>query len=397
MRPRGYADRRYAWEGRYPDGNSDFVAESFEQLAEHYRETCGGDLYERYRSIGLDPDDLVGRPVYKDGLFTHVKGIGWVVDAYQRAQVSLNLTNYKVAAPHDVLEAARDLAAERGIVVTGSEIVGVVPFDAMRRAGRFYLQRMRKSTGVPAGDLVTTASQAMGLGDVADFDIDRKVIGMPKASGPLAGMQVDAFVDEVSRDTPAPGGGSIAALAGAMGAALASMVANLSIGKGEYDDRYEKLCGLAERAQAAKDELVRAIDADTEAFNEVIAGMRMPKDTAEQITVRAGAIQAGYKSAAEVPLRTAQLCREVLELCREAAAVGNEAVMSDAGVGALMAYAGVQGAIQNVRINLPHTKDPELIGCLQAELGELLAESKEICEAVQQSVEDSFAVERTGG
>ena len=281
----------YFEEGRYPDGNSDFVAESFEQLAEHYRETCGGDLYERYRSIGLDPDDLVGRPVYKDGLFTHVKGIGWVVDAYQRAQVSLNLTNYKVAAPHDVLEAARDLAAERGIVVTGSEIVGVVPFDAMRRAGRFYLQRMRKSTGVPAGDLVTTASQAMGLGDVADFDIDRKVIGMPKASGPLAGMQVDAFVDEVSRDTPAPGGGSIAALAGAMGAALASMVANLSIGKGEYDDRYEKLCGLAERAQAAKDELVRAIDADTEAFNEVIAGMRMPKDTAEQITVRAGAIQ----------------------------------------------------------------------------------------------------------
>jgi formiminotetrahydrofolate cyclodeaminase len=197
----------------------------------------------------------------------------------------------------------------------------------------------------------------------------------------------------VSRDTPAPGGGSIAAVAGALGAALASMVANLSIGKGEFDERFAELCGLAERAQAAKDELVRAVDADTEAFNEVIAGLRMPKDTAKQIALRAEAIQAGYKSAAEVPLRTAQICREVLDLCKAAAAVGNEAVMSDAGVGALMAYAGVQGAIYNVRINLPHTGDPEFIARLRAELGELLDESKAACEAVQQSVESSFGAE----
>ena len=383
----------YFEEGKYPDGNSDFVGESFEHLAEHYRETRGGDLRERYLSIGLDPDNLVGRPVYKDGMFRHVKGIGWVVEAYQRAQVSLNLTNYKITAPQEVLEAARGLAAERGMVVTGSEIVGVAPFDAMRRAGRFYLQRMRKSTGVPARDLVTTAVQAMGLGDVAEFDVDRKVIGMPRQDGPLAGKTVSEFVDEVSRDTPAPGGGSIAALAGALAAALASMVANLSIGKGEFDEQFADLCDLAERAQAAKDELVRAVDADTDAFNEVIAGLRMPKDTAEQIALRAEAIQAGYKSAAEVPLRTAQICREVLDLCQGAAAVGNQAVMSDAGVGALMAYAGVQGAIYNVRINLPHTKDSDFIARLQTELGELLAESKAACEAVQQSVESSFGAE----
>jgi glutamate formiminotransferase/formiminotetrahydrofolate cyclodeaminase len=383
----------YFEEGKYPDGNSDFVGESFEQLAKHYRETRGGDLRKRYRSIGLDPDNLIGRPVYKDGMFTHVKGIGWVVEAYQRAQVSLNLTNYKITAPQEVLEAARELAAARGMVVTGSEIVGVVPFDAMRRAGRFYLQRMRKSTGVPARDLVTAATQAMGLDDVAEFDVDRKVIGMPRQDGPLVSKTVSEFVDEVSRDTPAPGGGSIAAVAGALGAALASMVANLSIGKGEFDERFAELCGLAERAQAAKDELVRAVDADTEAFNEVIAGLRMPKDTAKQIALRAEAIQAGYKSAAEVPLRTAQICREVLDLCKAAAAVGNEAVMSDAGVGALMAYAGVQGAIYNVRINLPHTGDPEFIARLRAELGELLDESKAACEAVQQSVESSFGAE----
>jgi glutamate formiminotransferase/formiminotetrahydrofolate cyclodeaminase len=383
----------YFEEGRYPDGNSDFVGASFEELAEHYRETCGGDLRERYRSIGLDPDDLVGRPVYKDGMFRHVKGIGWVVDAYQRAQVSLNLTNYKITAPHEVLEAARDLAAERGMVVTGSEIVGVVPFDAMRQAGRFYLRRMGKSTGVPARDLVTVAAQAMGLNDVAEFDVDRKVIGMPIHDGPLVGKTVAEFVDEVSRDTPAPGGGSIAALAGALGAALASMVANLSIGKGEFDGQFTDLCDLAERAQAATDELVRAVDADTEAFNEVIAGLRMPKDTAEQVAERARAIRAGYKSATEVPLRTAQICRQVLDLCQAAAAIGNQAVMSDAGVGALMAYAGVQGAIYNVRINLPHTQDPEYIDRLQEELGEMLAASGAVCEAVQRAVESSFTAE----
>jgi glutamate formiminotransferase/formiminotetrahydrofolate cyclodeaminase len=242
----------YFGEGRFPDGNSDFVACSFEELAAFYREQYGGDLYERYRGIGLDPDKLMGRPVYKDGMFTHLKGIGWVVDDYHCAQVSMNLTDYKVTPPHEVLEAARELAISRGIVVTGSEVVGVVPYDAMHQAGRYYLRRMRKSTGIPARDVVTTAVQAMGLEDVAEFDIDRKVIGLPVQSGPLVNLKVTDFVDEVSRDTPAPGGGSIAALAGALGAALASMVANLSVGKGEFDDKYETLCELAERAQGRR-------------------------------------------------------------------------------------------------------------------------------------------------
>ncbi len=380
----------YFEEGRYADGNSGFVAGSFEELAEFYKDTYGADLYKRYRSIGLDPDDLIGRPVYKDGMFTHLKGIGWVVDDYQCAQVSLNLTNYRITSPADVLEAARELAAARGIVITGSEVVGVVPYEAMQQAGRFYLRRMQKSTGIPVRDAVTTAVQAMGLNDVTEFDIDKKVIGMPVADGALVNLNIAEFVDEVSRDTPAPGGGSIAALAGALGSALASMVVNLSIGKSEFDSQYDELCQLAEKAQTIKDELVRAIDADTEAFNEVIAGMRMAKDTAEQIAQRSGVIRAGYKSAAEVPLRTAKLCRGVLDLCRAAADIGNKSVMSDAGVGALMAYAGVQGAIHNVRINLPHTGDETFITKMQSQLGTLLSESREICDAIQQQVEDSF-------
>jgi glutamate formiminotransferase/formiminotetrahydrofolate cyclodeaminase len=377
-------------EGRYPDGNSDFVAGSFEELAAFYRETYGGDLYERYRALGLDPANLAGRPVYKDGLFSHLKGVGWVVEGYQRAQVSLNLTHYRITPPQAVLEAARELAARRGIVVTGSEIVGVVPFEAMQQAGRFYLRRMRKSSGVPARDIVRTAVQAMGLNDVAEFDIDRKVIGLPQPGGPLAARSVADFVDEVSRDTPAPGGGSIAALAGALGAALASMVANLSIGKGEFDARYEELCALAERAQAAKDELVGAIDADTEAFNEVLAALRLAKDTPEQVAARSAAIRAGYQSAARVPLRTAQLCREVLDLCQAAAGIGNASVMSDAAVGALMAYAGVQGAVHNVRINLPHTKDADFIAEMQSTLDDLREEARSICDAIQREVEASF-------
>jgi len=380
----------YFEEGKYPDGNSDFVAGSFEELADFYKDQYGSDLVERYKSRGLDPNDLIGRPVYKDGMFTHLKGIGWVVDDYHCAQVSLNLTNYKITAPQDVLEAARELAVKRGIVITGSEVVGVVPFDAMQQAGCFYLRRMQKSTGIPTRDVVTTAVQAMGLGDVAEFDIDKKVIGLPVQDGPLVNLKVSEFVDEVSRDTPAPGGGSIAALAGALGSALASMVINLSIGKGEYDSRYDELCQLAEKAQAAKDELIRAIDADTEAFNEVIAGMRMAKDTPEQIALRSTTIRAGYKLAARVPLRTAQLCRQVLDLCQAAADIGNQAVMSDAGVGALMAYAGVQGAIHNVRINLPHTKDDEFIAEMNSTLGDLLSESKEICETIQKQVTSNF-------
>jgi len=383
-------DVTYFEEGRYPDGNSDFVASSFEELADFYKNEYGTDLYTRYRSIGLDPDKLIGRPVYKDGLFTHLKGIGWVVDDYQCAQISLNMTNYKITPPADVLEAVRRLAAQRGIVITGSEAVGVVPYEAMLQAGHFYLRRMRKSTGIPARDVVTTAVQSMGLNDVSEFDIDKKVIGLPTADGPLVSLNITGFVDEVSRDTPAPGGGSIAALAGALGSALASMVVNLSVGKGEFSSRYDELCQLAEKAQSAKDELILAIDADTEAFNEVIAGMRMAKDTAEQIELRSKVIRAGYKSAAEVPLRTAELCRQVLDMCQVAADIGNQAVMSDAGVGALMAYAGVQGAIHNVRINLPHTKDEAFTTKMKSQLGSLLSESKVICDSIQQQVESSF-------
>ncbi|MCK6558297.1 glutamate formimidoyltransferase [candidate division KSB1 bacterium] len=372
---------------RFPCGNCDFVATSFAELAEHYQQNYGGDLAARYQSLGMDVTNLAGMPVYADGKFTHVKAVGWVVEAYQRAQISINLTDFKMTPAHAVLEAARTLAAQRGIVITGSEIVGVVPFAAMFESGRFYLRRMHKSTGIPVRDVLETAVQSLGLRDVAEFDIDKKIIGIPAREGPLVQRKVADFADEVSRDTPAPGGGSIAALAGSLGAALAAMVANVSNGKGEFDAKYEEICELAEQAQRVKDDLLRAVDEDTAAFNVVLEAMRLPKDTPAQQEARATALREGYKSAARVPLRTAESCREALQLCLRAARLGNKAVMSDAGVGALMAYAGLQGAIYNVRINLPNTKTSDFITAMSKTLDSLLQEGKTLCEQVQAEVE----------
>lgn len=380
----------YFEKDRFPCGNCDFIGNSFNELAAHYKKQHNGDLKARYEYIGLDVNNLSGNPVFKDGLFTDVKAIGWVVEDYNRAQISINLTNFKKSPPHLVLEAARELARERGITVTGSEIVGLVPYEAMQNAGKFYLKQMIKSTGIPTHDIVETAVQSMGLRDVAEFEIDKKIIGMPVQNGALANKRVVDFVNEVSRDTPAPGGGSIAASAGALGAALASMVANLSIGKGEFDAKYEEINELAERAQQVKDALVCAVDEDTEAFNEVLKAMRMPKDTKAQIESRAEAMQNGYKSAARVPLRTAQYCRETAQLCLQVASIGNDAVMSDAGVGAMMALAGAQGAVYNVRINLPQTKDIAFVEEMSKQLNILLNDTKTLCERVDFLVEISL-------
>jgi glutamate formiminotransferase/formiminotetrahydrofolate cyclodeaminase len=323
-------------------------------------------------------------------MFKHVKAIGWVIEEYKRAQISMNLTDYKVSPPHLVLEAARHEALKRGIVLTGSEIVGVIPYEAIRQAAVYYRRKMMKSTGIPVPDLMETAIQSMGLRDVSPFDPDEKVLAMPKVEGPLALLQTFDFVDEVSRDTPAPGGGSVAALAGSLGAALASMVANLSVGKGEFDDQYEQLCDLAERAQVIKDNLVRGVDEDTKAFDSVLTAMRMPQDTEEERLERSTAMQEGYKSATQVPLDTVRQCKAALEMCLEMAALADPQMISDVGTGALMAHAGVQAAAYNVRINLPHIEDKGFVSETLSDLDSLLTESAGLAEQVSTKVDDSL-------
>ncbi len=383
---------KFPGDGTYPCGPCDFVGASFDELEAHYSAEHGGDLRQRYEDLGIDPDNPSG-PVYTDGQFTHVKGIGWVIDEFKRAQVSMNLTNTKEAALHDVLEAAREVARERGIAITGSEIVGVVPFEVMRDAAVFYLRRMRKSTGLPVPDLMETAIQSMGLRDVAPFEAEDKVLAMPRMGGPLVNRPTFDFVDEVSRDSPAPGGGSVAALAGAIGGALATMVANLSAGKGEFDDRYDELCSIAERGQAVKDALLRGVDADTSAFDKVLDAMRMPRDTEAQQADRAAAMLQGYKTATRVPLATVQQCRDALRLCRDMSAMADPEMISDAGTGALMAQAGAHAAAYNVRINLRHIDDADFTAEMRSEVDSALAECATLAAQVSAEVDRVLAQE----
>ncbi len=379
----------FAGDSTYPCGNCDFAGASFDELADHYRDEHGGDLAARYASLEIDPYDPKGH-VFKEGLFKDVKAIGWVIEDYNRAQISMNLTNYHVSPPHEVLDAAREEAAKRGIILTGSEIVGVVPYDAMRKAGMHYRRKMMKSTGIPVSDLMDTAVQSMGLADVTPFDIGEKVLGLPKVEGELVNRTTFDFIDEVSRDTPAPGGGSVAALSGALGAALAGMVANLSIGKGEFDPMYDDLCGLAEQAQVLKDALVRGVDEDTLAFDSVLDAMRMPKDTEEELAVRAAAMQEGYKAATRVPLGTVEQCKAALDLCREMADHADPNMISDVGTGALMARAGAHAAAYNVRINLPSIKDEDFRNEMIEGLGSLVTECDRIAEEVAEKVNEAL-------
>ena len=368
---------KYA-EGRFPCGNCDHDAASFAELEAHCQAAHGYDLARLLKLNDIDAaKGVVGQKAYRAGLFTACKAIGWYVDQFKRAQLSINLTDYQRTPPHLVLEAARKLAAERGLVVTGSEIVGLVPFQALAQAGRFYLQRQGKSPNVPVEDVLENAVFSMGLADVSPFEIPKKVLGLPKVHEPgLASLKVREFVAEVSRDTPAPGGGSIAALAGALGAGLASMVANLT--KAKDADSATRLGEAAERAQGAKDRLVLAVDEDTDAFNAYLDARRLPQGSAEEKAAREAAMLAGLKQAVLVPLATAEDSLEAMAAAEAALQYGNPASITDALVGLQTAYAGVRGGIWNVLINLKDIHDPEYVSAMRARCAELLTKAKDL-------------------
>ncbi len=372
---------KYA-EGSFPCGNCDEHEEAtFEALVQHCKDEHGYDLRHLLALNGVDAAKPVGERAYRAGIFAHCKAIGWVVEAYGRAQISVNLTDYKVTTAHEVLDAARELAAERGLVVTGSEIVGLVPFAAMAESGRHYLRAMGRSPFVPAVDLVRTALHSMGLSDVAPFEIEKKVLGLP-ASGPLVSLRVDAFTDEVSRDTPAPGGGSIAALAGSLGAGLTSMVANLTQPKAKDEAHELELLSIAMEAQTLKDALLRAVDADTEAFNGYMEALRLPKNSADEKTARKAAMQAGLKAAVAVPLATAEQSLAAMKVAGRAAESGNPASLTDALVGAQAAFTGLRGGLWNVLINLKDIEDAAFVMTHQTRCASLLKEGEALLAAI---------------
>ncbi len=374
-------------EGKYPCGSCDFDGKTIQETIEHCKTEHGYDLVELLKLNNIDPEHPEGKPVKKPGMFKNVKAIGWMVDDYDRAQISINLTNYKVTSMHHVLEAARKLAAERGLVVTGSEIVGMVPFDALLESGKFYLEKQGRSRGIPVKDILETAVQSLGLRDVSDFKIEERVLGLPKNSDDaLVEMKVSDFTDEVSRESPAPGGGSIAALAGALGASLVSMVSNLTAFKRGSENVDEILNNAAEKAQKIKDELIHAVDADTNAFNDYMEARRLPAKTEEEKAKREKAMLEGLKRAVQVPLRTAELSLEALKLAAEVVNYGNPNSITDVGVGAQIAHTGIIGGIYNVLINLKDIDDEEFNAEMRERCRALRTDADKLVMAVELSV-----------
>lgn len=351
------------------------------------------------REAGRIKRDAKGHPIVDEhgatvkvpGRLQAVRAIGWYIEQYRQAQVSINLINFKTTPLHLVFETVREEAEKLGVLVTGSELVGLTPLQPMIDAGRFYLRKQGKSAGVPERELVETAVRSLGLDQLGPFDPDKKIIEYNfRKAAPLLSLTVDRFVDEVSTESPAPGGGSVAALAGSLAAALSSMVANLTVGKKGYEEVWQELGALAERAQAVKADLARAVDEDTEAFNGVLAAMRLPKSTPEEAAARDGAIQQAYQDAAQVPLTTARRALEALKLASEVASKGNVSSLSDAGVAALMARAAVEGAALNVLTNLGSIKDARFKQECRSAVDRLVSDARALADRVTAHVTSTF-------
>ncbi|MHB8878543.1 MAG: glutamate formimidoyltransferase [Myxococcaceae bacterium] len=315
--------------------------------------------------------DEKGNNVYVPGRLKAVKAVGWEIPAYGRAQVSINLTNYHVTPPHVAVEAVREEAARLGLVVTGSELIGLIPREALLDAGRFYLRRQGRSCGVPERELYHVAILSLGLAELGPFDVKKKVVELAAAKeqpvSKLVERTVRDFVDECSMDSPVPGGGSVAALCAAQGAALACMVANLTVGKKGYEKVWEEMKGVAEKAQALKDVFVGIIDADAESFAKVTEAWRLPKSTPEQAAARTRAIEEATKGAALVPLELMEKVPEAMELALACATRGNKNSASDAGVAGSALRAAAEGAWLNVKINLTSLTDKEFVARTDAE------------------------------
>ena len=333
-------------------------------------------------------------PIKVPGLLKATRAVGWYIDEYGQAQVSINLINYKITPPHIAFDTICEEAEKRGLRVTGSELVGLIPLQAMLDAGRYYLSKQDKSAGVPEEELIRVAIVSMGLNDLTEFDPQKKIIEyqVQELKGPLVKMDLRDFANELSSDSPAPGGGSVAALAGALGSALTSMVANLTVGKKEYQKNRGEMKDVAVDAQKFKDALLRAIDRDTDAFNNLMNAFRLPKKTDEQIVKKEQAIEAATKEACLVPLDVMKNSLEVLKLAQVVAERGNENAASDAGVASLMARSAVEGAGLNVKINLPGINDAEFVEKMKTEVKNLIAEANnlqnKIIEAVDRKIEN---------
>lgn len=338
--------------------------------------------------------DADGKPVMIPGTLKGTKAIGWFIDEYGIAQVSMNITDMGKTPLHTAFDEVSRAARERGIRVTGTEIVGLVPKRAIIDAGKHYLRMQQRSLGIPESEIIKIAVKSMGLDELKPFNANEKIIEYMLESGKKSGlidMTLREFADETASESPAPGGGSIAAYMGALGAALGTMVANLSAHKAGWDDRWEEFSNVAEKGRDIMERLLALVDEDTEAFNRIMAVFTMPKKTDEEKAARAAALEEATLYATQVPLRTMKTAFEAFDIVEAMALKGNPASVSDAGVGALAARAAVLGAWLNVRINAAGLKDREKADALLAEAQKIADDAnsreaqvmKTVCEVIE--------------
>jgi glutamate formiminotransferase/formiminotetrahydrofolate cyclodeaminase len=305
-------------------------------------------------------NDEQGNPVRIPGTLKECKAIGWYIEEYKIAQISMNLTNYNVTPVHIAFDEVVKSATSRGLRVTGSELVGLIPLDAMLEAGRYFLTKQKQSLGVSEEELIHIAVKSLGLDELAPFDPQKKIIEYQlhnNENEKLVRMNLREFANETAADSPAPGGGSIAAYAGALGAALGTMVANLSAGKRGWEDKAAHFSEWAVKGQQLKDRLLFLVDEDTRAFNKIMSAFGLPKNTDEEKTQRSAAIQEATKYAVQIPFQVMQTAFEALPLCEAMVKEGNPNSISDGAVGALCLRTAIEGAYLNVRINAKDLKD----------------------------------------
>ena len=344
--------------------------------------------------VGKPMKDENGKTIMIPGTLKGTKAIGWFIDEYGIAQVSMNITNINVTPLHVAFDEVCRCAQNRGIRVTGTEIVGLIPKRTLIDAGKYFLRKQNRSTGIPEEDILQIAIKSMGLDDLKEFNPRQKVIEYlledENKSKKLIDLTVKGFADETSRESPAPGGGTISAYMGALGAALGTMVANLSSHKAGWDARWEEFSNWADKGQKIQAELMTLVDEDTEAFNRIMEAFGLPKKTEEEKAARSAAIQAATLFATQVPLHTMQASFKVFELCKAMAEEGNPNSVSDAGVGVLAARAAVLGAGLNVKINASGLKDRETADKLVGETNELIKKANELEAEIMKIVEEKL-------
>jgi glutamate formiminotransferase/formiminotetrahydrofolate cyclodeaminase len=338
--------------------------------------------------------DENGNEVRIPGVLKHCKAIGWYIEEYGIAQISMNLTNYKITPVHKAFEEVCKSADKRGLRVTGSELVGLIPLDAMLEAGKYFLQKQGRSIGVSNDELIFIAVKSMGLDELAPFDPQQKIIEYKLQSAQnmrLVGMNLRAFANETASESPAPGGGSISAYVGALGVALGTMVANLSAGKRGWESKLEYFSNWAAKGQILKDKLLNAVDEDTMAFNKIMMAFGLPKTNDAEKAARTAAIEEATKFACEVPFKVMQTAFESLALLEEMITNGNQNSITDAGVGVLCVKTAVRGAYFNVLINAKGLNDQAYAAKIIKNAKDLLAQNHAKADALIAKVEEAIA------